>query len=259
MQLTYVPERASRVLGCPDGEPPGAPGLPTRLSKTLLAVPVGDTVRARSLTVREGWDRLLDRARHRGRRDPERFSGTRWGLVVLDGAQQVKNPRTQAHRAARGLASDGRLVLTGTPVENRLVDMLRESVDAGTHCRVFTQYTAMGRMVTDHLESEHGLRAPFLHGGLDTAARDRMVSAFQDEGGVLVLSLRAAGFGLNLTKASTVIRYDRWWNPAVEDQATDRAHLRADHWGHLLITGTLLLVAASFALDRAHPLHGGVG
>jgi SNF2 family DNA or RNA helicase len=68
---------------------------------------------------------------------------------------------------------------------------------------------------------------PFLHGGLNTDKRDGMVDAFQNDADsppVLILSLRAAGFGLNLTRASHVVHYDRWWNPAVEDQATDRAH-----------------------------------
>lgn len=68
---------------------------------------------------------------------------------------------------------------------------------------------------------------PFLHGGLSLERRDELVRSFQhDENGppVLLLSLRAAGFGLNLTRAGHVVHYDRWWNPAVEEQATDRAH-----------------------------------
>jgi SNF2 family DNA or RNA helicase len=67
----------------------------------------------------------------------------------------------------------------------------------------------------------------FLHGGITAVGRDRLVERFQDAGGevpVLVVSLRAGGTGLNLTAANHVLHYDRWWNPAVEDQATDRAH-----------------------------------
>ena len=70
------------------------------------------------------------------------------------------------------------------------------------------------------------MRSTIPAGGLSTDARDRMVDAFQSGDGppILVLSLRAAGFGLNLTRASHVVHYDRWWNPAVENQASDRAH-----------------------------------
>ncbi|WP_051713369.1 DEAD/DEAH box helicase [Actinoalloteichus caeruleus] len=297
------------------------------------------------------------------RRAPHPFGDRRWGIVVCDEAQQVKNPRTLAHRAVAGLDARYRLVMTGTPVENdlgdlwalaqlatpgslgtrrrfhdryvvpiqhrgspsaaarlaaltrefvlrrtkaevapelpdrqvvdlpcplsreqrrlyqaaldetftdglgtgrgrrasvlalvtrlkqicnhpaqalgqrgplpersgkfdRLVEMLDESLGGGTGCLVFTQYTSMGRLLVDHLGRRHGVTVPFLHGGLTSDARDRIAGDFQGGGGpgVLVLSLRAAGFGLTLTRASTVIHYDRWWNPAVEDQASDRAH-----------------------------------
>ena len=82
----------------------------------------------------------------------------------------------------------------------------------------------MGTLLQQHLEERFGLKAPFLHGGVPKAGRDRMVAEFQ-QGGVplLLVSLKAGGTGLNLTAASQVIHYDRWWNPAVEDQATDRA------------------------------------
>ncbi|MBD8057307.1 DEAD/DEAH box helicase [Rhodococcus ruber] len=109
---------------------------------------------------------------------------------------------------------------------DRLGDMLDEVIHTGTGCLVFTQYTAMGRLLAADLADRHGLTVPFLHGGLRPAARNRIVEEFQASEGpsILVLSLRAAGFGLNLTRATTVVHYDRWWNPAVEDQASDRAH-----------------------------------
>jgi SNF2 family DNA or RNA helicase len=90
---------------------------------------------------------------------------------------------------------------------------------------VFTQYREMGLLLVQHLHDRLGLPVPFLHGGVAKARRDRMVAEFQSgEGGpVLLVSLKAGGSGLNLTAASQVVHYDRWWNPAVEDQASDRA------------------------------------
>ncbi len=102
-------------------------------------------------------------------------------------------------------------------------DLLRAIVDGGEAALVFTQYVAMGRLLEHHL-ADHDLRVAFLHGGLDIAARERLVDDFQNgRYDVLVVSLRAGGTGLNLTAATHVIHFDRWWNPAVEDQASDRA------------------------------------
>lgn len=296
------------------------------------------------------------------RLNTDRFQTRRWGVVVVDEAQQLKNPRTQAHRAVAALAGDTTAVLTGTPVENTLDDlwsltqlaqpgrlgtrrqfrdrialplqrrssptaaarladrtdglllrrtktevaaelpprqtvdvacsltneqrrlyrhtvddalaaglgaraarraavlalltrlkqicnhpaqalgqegplpdrsgkfdqlaaMLEETHHSGAAVLVFTQYTAMGRLIARHLH-DHSRPAPFLHGQLPLTRRSRIVEQFQAGAGgdVLVVSLKAAGFGLNLTRASTVIHYDRWWNPAVEDQASDRVH-----------------------------------
>jgi superfamily II DNA or RNA helicase len=107
----------------------------------------------------------------------------------------------------------------------RLSEMLAEVVDEGAAALVFTQYAAMGALIQQHLQQEIGCAVPFLYGGSSRAARDEMVAAFQRADGppVLVLSLKAGGTGLNLTRASHVFHYDRWWNPAVENQATDRA------------------------------------
>jgi len=86
----------------------------------------------------------------------------------------------------------------------------------------------MGDLLAGHLTATLGAGpVPFLHGGLSADRRADLVRAFQEDDDappVLVLSLRAAGFGLNLTRAAHVMHFDRWWNPAVEDQATDRAH-----------------------------------
>ena len=89
---------------------------------------------------------------------------------------------------------------------------------------VFTQYVAMARLLERHLAAA-GVPHQFLHGGTPVRERDAMVARFQaGEAPVFLLSLKAGGTGLNLTGADHVIHFDRWWNPAVEDQATDRAH-----------------------------------
>ncbi|MET9776600.1 SNF2-related protein [Streptomyces sp. NPDC006367] len=89
---------------------------------------------------------------------------------------------------------------------------------------VFTQYVGMARLVTSHLAAR-AVPADLLHGGTPVPERERMVDRFQSGAvPVLVLSLKAAGTGLNLTRASHVVHVDRWWNPAVEEQATDRAY-----------------------------------
>ncbi|MFF0852701.1 SNF2-related protein [Streptomyces sp. NPDC003280] len=89
---------------------------------------------------------------------------------------------------------------------------------------VFTQYVGMARLITAHL-SARAVPVDLLHGGTPVPERERMVDRFQSGGTpVLVLSLKAAGTGLNLTRAGHVVHFDRWWNPAVEEQATDRAY-----------------------------------
>ena len=89
---------------------------------------------------------------------------------------------------------------------------------------VFTQYVAMARLLERHLAAS-GVPTLFLHGGTPVRQREQMVDAFQaGEAPVFLLSLKAGGTGLNLTRADHVIHVDRWWNPAVEDQATDRAY-----------------------------------
>jgi SNF2 family DNA or RNA helicase len=109
----------------------------------------------------------------------------------------------------------------------RLTEMLEEALAAGDKALVFTQYRQMGDLLTAHLTRTLGTTVEFLHGGTSKRARDLLVERFQtDPNGprVLVLSLKAGGTGLNLTAATHVFHYDRWWNPAVEDQATDRAY-----------------------------------
>ncbi len=98
--------------------------------------------------------------------------------------------------------------------------MIRDESDAAL---VFTQYVVMAELLEAHWR-QLGFRTLVLHGGLSLAERDARVASFQaGEADVFIISLRAGGVGLNLTQATHVIHYDRWWNPAVEDQASDRA------------------------------------
>ena len=110
---------------------------------------------------------------------------------------------------------------------DRLSEMLEEVVENGERALVFTQFKEMGDRLQDHLGTRLGFTPPFLHGGTTRDQRDEMVRAFQDDpqsSPVMLLSLKAGGVGLNLTAATHVFHFDRWWNPAVEDQATDRTY-----------------------------------
>jgi len=107
----------------------------------------------------------------------------------------------------------------------RLLEMLEEIIDNGDRALIFSQFKQMGDILVKVLSVHFDTDVPFLHGGVPQSQRDELVDRFQDEDGppIFVLSLKAGGTGLNLTAANHVFHYDRWWNPAVEDQATDRA------------------------------------
>ncbi|MEU0663824.1 SNF2-related protein [Streptomyces lavendulocolor] len=145
----------------------------------------------------------------------------RRGLVMklLTGLKQVCN------HPAQFLKEPASVKLRGRSGKLELLDELLDTVLAEDgSALVFTQYVAMGRLIERHL-ADRGVETLFLHGGTTVNRREEMVDAFQiGEKKVLLLSLKAAGTGLNLTRAGHVIHYDRWWNPAVEDQATDRAY-----------------------------------
>ncbi len=116
------------------------------------------------------------------------------------------------------------------PIEGRsgkldaVMELASTIVDEGDSILLFSQFVAMGEILTGHLAAA-GLDTQFLHGGTPVRTREQMVDGFQSSRGpmVFVISLHAGGTGLNLTRATHVIHYDRWWNPAVEDQASDRA------------------------------------
>jgi len=108
----------------------------------------------------------------------------------------------------------------------RLTEMLEEIIQMGERSLIFTQFAAMGEILRQYLEETFGMEALFLHGGAPGPRRDRMVERFQSDANApsfFILSLKAGGVGLNLTHANHVFHFDRWWNPAVENQATDRA------------------------------------
>src|SRR5205823_14921792 len=107
----------------------------------------------------------------------------------------------------------------------RLEELIDAVFEAGERMLVFTHFARWGERLADHLTKRTGLPIACYHGGLTRTQRDRLVKEFQEGTGpgALVVSIKAGGTGLNLTAASHVVLYDRWWNPAVEDQARDRA------------------------------------
>ena len=107
----------------------------------------------------------------------------------------------------------------------RLTEMLEEVIESGDKALIFTQFVEMGHALKRHIQEVFGREVLFLHGGTPRRQRDIMVERFgsNDAVRIFVVSLKAGGTGLNLTAASHVFHFDRWWNPAVEDQATDRA------------------------------------
>ncbi|HYE03594.1 MAG TPA: DEAD/DEAH box helicase [Phycisphaerales bacterium] len=128
----------------------------------------------------------------------------------------------------------------------RLVEMLGEVLAAGDQALVFTQFRQMGDILAAIIRHETGRQPLFLHGGVPAAQRQKMVEAFQRADGahpIFILSLKAGGLGLNLTAASHVFHFDRWWNPAVEAQATDRAYrigqTRSVQVHKFVVSGTL--------------------
>ncbi|MEV0558291.1 MULTISPECIES: DEAD/DEAH box helicase [unclassified Streptomyces] len=147
-------------------------------------------------------------------------SMARRGLIVklLTGLKQICNHPAQ-------FLKEDRPKIPGRSGKLELLDELLDTIlSEGACVLVFTQYVRMARLIERHL-SARGVTSQFLHGGTSVPEREAMVQRFQDgEVPVFLLSLKAAGTGLNLTQAEHVVHYDRWWNPAVEAQATDRAY-----------------------------------
>lgn len=119
------------------------------------------------------------------------------------------------------------LGLKGRSVKlQRLDEMVEELVAAGDRALIFTQFAEWGKLLQRHLSSHLGYESLFLYGSTSQTQREAMVDRFQNDPAaprLFILSLKAGGVGLNLTRANHVFHFDRWWNPAVENQATDRA------------------------------------
>jgi SNF2 family DNA or RNA helicase len=142
--------------------------------------------------------------------------------LVLAGLLRLKQVCNHpAHFLADGSALQGR-----SGKLTRVEELLEEILAEGDKVLCFTQFTAWGELLRPYLQQRFGQESLWLHGGVRRAARDEMVERFGDASGpqLFLVSLKAGGTGLNLTAASHVIHLDRWWNPAVEDQATDRAY-----------------------------------
>ncbi|MER7155573.1 DEAD/DEAH box helicase [Streptomyces lydicus] len=181
--------------------------------------PKTETDRVVALTVEQAG--LYEAVVREGLREIAGADGfARRGLVVklLTSLKQICN-----HPAQYLKEQDPHLPGRSGKVE--LLDELLETVLAeGASTLVFTQYVQMARLLEAHLTAR-GVATQFLHGGTPVARREEMVRRFQQGAApVFLLSLKAAGTGLNLTRASHVVHFDRWWNPAVEAQATDRAY-----------------------------------
>ncbi len=162
------------------------------------------------------------------------------GLIRL---KQVCNHPAQVHKTTiapgAGLAEAAR---SGKCV--RLLEMLDEVLAAGDQALVFTQFRQMGHILEQMIRDATGRPVLFLHGGVPQRERDQIVRDFQGGASpVLVASLKAGGIGLNLTAATHVFHFDRWWNPAVENQATDRAYRIGQSRGvqvhKFVVSGTL--------------------
>jgi SNF2 family DNA or RNA helicase len=152
----------------------------------------------------------------------------RRGLVLsmLMQLKQICNhPVQYLHQASTGSEAGAAFAGRSGKLE-RLAELLEEILAEGDRALLFTQFAEMGKLLAGYIPQALGAAVQFLHGGTAARVRDQMVKRFQEDEHappIFILSLKAGGTGLNLTRANHVFHFDRWWNPAVEDQATDRA------------------------------------
>ncbi|MBR5548899.1 MAG: DEAD/DEAH box helicase family protein [Kiritimatiellae bacterium] len=154
---------------------------------------------------------------------------------------------------------DGEAVAGGKV--DRLVELVETIFENGESVLIFSQYAKVGEALKKMLERRFSQPIAFLHGGLSAAQREEQIALFGGTAGpaAFVLSLRAGGFGLNLTKATHVIHFDRWWNPAVEGQATDRAHRIGQEktvFVHVFVTEGTVEERVEEILERKESLAG---
>ncbi|TYS85208.1 DEAD/DEAH box helicase [Rossellomorea aquimaris] len=172
----------------------------------------------------------------------ETLSGfERKGLILqmLNQLKQLCN-----HPALYLKEPDPKSILSRSEKMQKLKDIVETALESGEACLIFTQYISMGEMIQEVMKEEFNVDVPFLNGSMAKGKRDELVEKFQNGNfPVFLLSLKAGGTGLNLTAANHVVHYDRWWNPAVENQATDRAYRigqqRFVHVHKLVSSGTL--------------------
>ncbi len=152
----------------------------------------------------------------------------RRGLVLsmLMQLKQICNhPVQYLHQTGKDGEAGNEMVGRSGKLE-RLGELLEEILAERDRALIFTQFAEMGQLLAGYIPRALGTPTQFLHGGTPPKARDQMVRHFQEDDlapPIFILSLKAGGTGLNLTRANHVFHFDRWWNPAVEDQATDRA------------------------------------
>jgi non-specific serine/threonine protein kinase len=189
--------------------------LPDKI-ETTLSCHLTQAQAALYAQVVESLQKALERAGEDGSADI-----VRRGLVLqsLTRLRQIINHPAQ-------MTGDGDWDPARSGKFGRLAELCREMAERQDRLLVFTQYREIIEPLHEHLAGVFGQAGLVFHGGTRVGERKKIVSAFQDEQGppFLILSLKAGGTGLNLTAAGQVIHFDRWWNPAVEDQATDRAY-----------------------------------
>ncbi len=207
-----------------------APDLPDKVEATVACSLSSTQIKLYRKAIKDTWKDICSQS------GIERAGKV---LALLTSLKQICNhPSHFQKKASANAAQSGKLA--------RLGEMLEEVIEQGDRVLIFTQYVEMGKLLVKHLQSTFGFEVPFLHGGVPAKNRDAMVQRFQEDADappVFLLSLKAGGTGLTLTRASHVFHYDHWWNPAVESQATDRAHrigqTRTVHVHRLVSLGTL--------------------
>jgi superfamily II DNA or RNA helicase len=228
-------------------DPSVAPELPAKVEQKVFCPLTKEQATLYEATVRD----MLEQITH--------ASGMERRGLVLSALTKLKqacdHPALLLHDRSAIPGRSGKL--------ERLTAMLGEALEEGDRALVFTQYAEMGEMLRAHLSEAFQVDIPFLHGGLSAKERDLLIRRFQSPDGppIFVLSLKAGGFGLNLTRANRVFHFDRWWNPAVEDQATDRAHRigqRSRVMVHKFVTEGTLEERIELMLEQKRGLAGRV-
>ncbi|MHB8351448.1 MAG: DEAD/DEAH box helicase [Thermoplasmata archaeon] len=210
-------------------DPQVAPDLPAKIETRVDCPLTPEQATLYEATVREMMERI-ERAEGMGRR-----------ALVLTTLTKLK--QVCDHPAL--LLKDRSAIPGRSGKLERLEAMLEEVLAEGDRALVFTQWREMGEMLRKRISERFGCGVGYFHGGLTVAEREHLLGSFQGGDGaqVLVLTLKAGGSGINLTAANRVFHFDRWWNPAVENQATDRSYRigqRRNVMVHkLVVVGTL--------------------